>query len=118
MKTAALAGLTAAFALTGCSDLTRPSTFRVSKDPAGSADQVAVAPDNLIRVPGADGKPVALPRLHPPGTPNAGQAVMPGQKVEPSPRPAAAATTEPVAPAAARPARVPAPKGPSRPAEH
>lgn len=88
MKTAALAGLTAAFALTGCSDLTRPSTFRVSKDPAGTADQLAVAPDNLVRIPGADGKPVALPRLHPPGTPNAGKAVMAGEKVERSPRPA------------------------------
>jgi hypothetical protein len=85
MAIVALVGL----ALGGCSDLSRPSSFRVSRDATGTESQVAVAPNNLVRVPGPDGKPIEVPRLHPPGTPSAGMPVLPGQKVE---RPQSAAS--------------------------
>lgn len=102
MKNAAFASLATALALVGCSELSRPNTFRVAKDDMGKADQLAVAPDNLVRLPGPDGKPVAVPRLHPAGTPNAGKPVMPGEKVERSPRPSeSAAPNEPAAAARA-----------------
>jgi hypothetical protein len=81
--------IVAVVALVGCSDLSRPRTLRVSKDPTGTESQVAVAPDNLIRVKGPDGKMVEVPRLHPAGTKDAGMPVMPGQAVQ-QPAPSAA----------------------------
>ncbi|MBM4358181.1 MAG: hypothetical protein FJ096_08720 [Deltaproteobacteria bacterium] len=89
---AALAGLL----LGGCSDLSRPGSFRVSRDATGTESQVEVAPRNLVRIPGPDGKPIEVPRLHPPGTPSAGMPVLPGQKVE---RPAPSASAAASAPA-------------------
>jgi len=74
--------------LTACADLSRPNTLKVSRDPTAMENQMEIAPDNMVRVPGADGKPINVPRLHPPGTPNAGKPVMPGEKVERSTRPA------------------------------
>ncbi|MBM4377202.1 MAG: hypothetical protein FJ095_19145 [Deltaproteobacteria bacterium] len=81
--------IVAALALVGCSDLSRPSSLRVSKDRTGTESQVAVAPDNLIRVKGPDGKVVEVPRLHPPGTKDAGMPILPGQAAQ-RPAPSAA----------------------------
>lgn len=84
-------------ALLGCSELSRPDPYRVSRDATGTESQVAVAPNNLVRIPGPDGKPLEVPRLHPPGSPSAGQPVLPGQRVERS-RAARPATPPPTSP--------------------
>lgn len=103
--------LLASLALAGCSDLSKPGGFRVSRDATGSESQVEVAPNNLVRVKGPDGKVVEVPRLHPPGTPSAGQPVLPGQKVVRSPRVAGSASAAPTAaPAVAAPSAASAPK--------
>ncbi len=78
-------GLTAMMLLgvgvAGCADLSRPHAIRTSKE-SGLAPQAPAAPNdappgaavprNLVTIPGPDGKPILVPRLNPPGHPNAG----------------------------------------------
>lgn len=89
MKPAVVVSLTG-LALTGCSDLSRPNTFRVSRDRTGTESQVDVAPPNVVRLKDHDGKYVYVPRVHPPGTPSAGKPVLPGETPQVPPRPAPA----------------------------
>lgn len=81
-----------ALPLVGCTELSKPHPLRVSKDPTGKENQMGVAPSNLVKIPGPDGKPVQVPRLHPPGAPSAGMPVMPGEPPQRAPTAAPAAS--------------------------
>ncbi len=75
--------------LAGCADLSRPHAIRISKDSgvpsraagaAANGPAAAVVPEGLVTIPGPDGKKIAVPRLNPPGHPNAGLPVQPGDE--------------------------------------
>jgi hypothetical protein len=65
----------------GCADLARPNPIRVNRDPSGRPDGPSsmMGRDQLFEVP-VDGKVHKLPRLNPPGSPNEGMPMRPGDQ--------------------------------------